>query len=406
MQNLLLKPTYTNTSHEYPIWTGELWTAKQRQMHRLHYVISYRASFKPELPDFFIRHYLLNNDITEATILDPFGGRGTTTLQANLLGFRAIHNDLNPVSIFLAQAKKNPPKPERLIERTMGLCLDKECHIPQQDRKRLLPFFHPKTLKEIYNLRQLILKSPDIHQDPELAYIGLTALSRLHGHSGGFFSVYSFPQISIPPLAQKRNNHRLGQKPEYRPIKARIIRKIKADLSSPTSFNHKFRQASAKNSYIQEDARLLTSIPTNSVDLVVTSPPFLDKVDYQADNWMRAWFLNMEEKTSNTPLSIIADVSEWCDFMQEVIIELGRVLKKGAHAVIEVGEVNVKQQNQNINLDELLLQRLPLKTAGSTLHAKEVFINQQHFTKLSNCWSIANNRKGTNTNRCIVVQKT
>lgn len=75
-----------------PRSVGEFWTAKQRQMHSLHYVISYRASYKPELPDFFLEKYSKPAD----TILDPFGGRGTTALQACLKGRYAVSTDVNP----------------------------------------------------------------------------------------------------------------------------------------------------------------------------------------------------------------------------------------------------------------------------------------------------------------------
>jgi DNA modification methylase len=83
----------------------EFWTSKQRQEFPLHYILSYRASFKAELPDFF----LFENFQNKATrVLDPFGGRGTTALQANLLRRIAFHNDINPISEKIAYAKTHP----------------------------------------------------------------------------------------------------------------------------------------------------------------------------------------------------------------------------------------------------------------------------------------------------------
>ena len=73
-------------------------------MHSLHYVISYRASFKPELPEFFISRYSRPGD----TVLDPFAGRGTTALQANLMGRVAISADVNPLSKRIIHPKTNP----------------------------------------------------------------------------------------------------------------------------------------------------------------------------------------------------------------------------------------------------------------------------------------------------------
>ncbi len=393
---------------EIPFYVGELWTARQRQMHPLHYTVSYRASFKPELPDFFIRRFLLDRRINEGVVLDPFGGRGTTVLQANLLGFRGVHNDLNPVSIFLSSARRRIPALEELIERVESLDLQaKRFRLSALEKQRLLPFFHPETLNEILNLREQLLAKiadgPAAADDPALQYIGLTALSRLHGHSDGFFSVYSFPQISIMPEAQARNNLRRGQTPEYRGIKARIIKKMKADLGGQ-GLPAGFRPAAAKNRYTMNDARKLKGVRTNSVDLVVTSPPFLDKVNYVADNWMRSWFLGYDAEPE---LTMTPDVGEWVEFMTGVMRDLGRVLKPGARAVIEVGEVAVGQKGGSLlNLEELLIKQLPLKLrSGGRLVAEEVFINSQEFTKLANCWDVKNNAKGTNTNRCLVARK-
>ena len=43
---------------EEKVLVGEFWTAKQRQAHKIHYTVSYRAAFKPELPSFFIKEFL------------------------------------------------------------------------------------------------------------------------------------------------------------------------------------------------------------------------------------------------------------------------------------------------------------------------------------------------------------
>lgn len=60
---------------------GEFWTAKQRQANSIHEV-AYRACFKAELPNFFITKLTSEGDI----VYDPFSGRGTTDIEAALLG--------------------------------------------------------------------------------------------------------------------------------------------------------------------------------------------------------------------------------------------------------------------------------------------------------------------------------
>lgn len=42
-----------------------------------------------------------------------------------------------------------------------------------------------------------------------------------------------------------------------------------------------------------QDARKL-SLPTGSVDLIVTSPPFLNEADYLLDNWLEFWFAQVD----------------------------------------------------------------------------------------------------------------
>ena len=70
-------------------YTNEFWTSKQRQGHSIHEV-SYRACFKPQLPNFFINTLTKEGDM----VYDPFMGRGTTLIEAALLKRNAIGNDI------------------------------------------------------------------------------------------------------------------------------------------------------------------------------------------------------------------------------------------------------------------------------------------------------------------------
>ncbi len=69
---------------------GEFWTAKQRQATSLHEV-AYRACFKAQLPNFFISKLTEKGDI----VYDPFSGRGTTVIEAALLGRNASADHIN-----------------------------------------------------------------------------------------------------------------------------------------------------------------------------------------------------------------------------------------------------------------------------------------------------------------------
>lgn len=371
---------------------GELWTNQQRQMHSLHYVVSYRASFKPELPDFCIRRYSKAGQ----TVLDPFSGRGTTALQANLLGRVAWASDANPLSMYITKAKTSPVGLDEIVLRLNEVDFRRPVDLSGY-QKRFSPFYHPDTYRELLNLRSFIHKKRDWVNN----FIELLAVSRLHGHSPGFFSVYSFPQISIPSDSQALINKRRHQEPEYRALAPRIIKKAAQSLRD--GFSSKFFEVAEKNRIQSADARNIHWAPDNSVDLVVTSPPFLDKVDYITDNWLENWFVGSDTEQFADNVMMSPSLDEWSRFMGEVLTEMLRVLKPKGYCVIEVGEV--ESGNKVLNLDEVVAEvSRSVSMPGKRLVVEEVMINKQEFTKLANCFNVDNNKKGTNTNRLVVMR--
>src|SRR5713101_3504405 len=89
-------------------FVNEFWTSRQRAAHSLHEV-SYRACFKPQLPRFFIERLTRPAD----TVYDPFMGRGTTLLEAALMGRVPIGCDINPLSRVLVEPRLDPPEIDR-----------------------------------------------------------------------------------------------------------------------------------------------------------------------------------------------------------------------------------------------------------------------------------------------------
>jgi DNA modification methylase len=371
---------------------AELWTAQQRQMHSMHYVVSYRASFKPELPDFFIKKYSEKG----AVVLDPFSGRGTTALQANLLGRVAFASDINPLSILLTKAKTSPAGLDEVVLKLNQIDFKRPVDM-SGFTSELTPFYHSETYRELMNLRLFLKKNDDRVSN----FIELLAISRLHGHSPGFFSVYSFPQISIPPKRQDLINRSRRQAPDYRAVAPRIIRKAAQALRD--GFSSEFLSVASANMMQTSDARAMKFIPANSVDLVVTSPPFLDKVDYLADNWLEFWFAGINPLRFRENLIMCRSLDEWSSFVADFLKELLRVTKPKGYAVIEVGEV--ENSSGMIYLDEVVAKVAEkIVVSGKKFVIEEIMINQQNFTKLANCFRVDNNSKGTNTNRMVVLK--
>ncbi|MFZ1128948.1 DNA methyltransferase [Methanoregula sp.] len=380
------------TSGPHPVrhYTGEFWTSRQRQASSLH-EISYRACFKPQLPRFFIDLLTQEGDI----VYDPFGGRGTTAIEAGLCSRQVIANDANPLSRFLTEPRLFPPSSEEVAARLAVIPREGD----RADRD-LSMFYHPETEREIVALRQYLLeRRGDGIADAVDLWIGMVATNRLTGHSSGFFSVYTLPpNQAVSQKSQERINRKRGQVPEYRDIHRLIMRKTKSLIAGLTPADLKnLNRAGAGARFFTCDARATPGIGSGTVRLTVTSPPFLDIVQYREDNWLRCWFCGLDEDAIGNTITMARTVGDWEAVMREVFRELFRVTAPGGYVAFEVGEVRKK----TVRLEEHVLP--PGLAAGFTCEG--ILINQQAFSKTSNIWGIGNNERGTNTNRIVVFSK-
>ena len=363
-----------------PTHVDEFWTAKQRQGHSLHEV-SYRACYKPQLPAYFIQSFCKKGD----TVYDPFMGRGTTLIEAQLHGKRAIGNDVNPLSKVLTAPRLYPPTLIEIEKRLQEIHLSTNEEIDEE----LLVFFHEDTLQEIYGWRNYFKQE---QLDTVDAWLQMVACSRLTGHSTGFFSVFTLPpNLAASVTSQRRINEKRKQKPEYRDTKALIHRKSKQLLRH--SLPKYFRRDNAV--ILTESADSTPQIENETVDLVITSPPFLDTIDYMQDNWLRMWFCDIEIEQGK--IWQLKSLEDWVARMTGVFVELRRVLKHGGRVAFEVGEV----RNGTILLENAVAKA----SLDAGLTPEELIINTQEFTKTANCWGISNNSKGTNSNRIVILKR-
>ena len=148
---------------------------------------------------------------------------------------------------------------------------------------------------------------------------------------------------------------------------------------------------------LQTDASKTKQIPSNSVTLTVTSPPFLDIVNYAKDNWLRCWFNNIDLENLAKKITMSKNIEDWSAKMSGVFKELNRVSRAKGIVAFEVGEI----RNGKIKLEDHII---PI-AENSGFKIKEIMINKQNFTKTSNIWGVSNNQGGTNTNRIVLLEK-
>jgi DNA modification methylase len=367
-----------------PTFVNEFWTAKQRAAHSLH-EISYRACFKPQLPRFFIERLTALGDF----VYDPFMGRGTTLIEAALLGRRVAGCDVNPLSAVLTRPRLKPPSQSDVEKRLAQIDFTHGGEIWDE----LLVFYHPSTLRQITALKNYFLnRDLDAVDD----WIRMVAINRLTGHSPGFFSVYTMPPNQAVSLkSQIKINQRRDQTPPERDVSKIIAKKSRQLLGDLTASERASLSLNHSPKLLTGSCASTPALESNSVALAVTSPPFLDIVDYAGDNWLRCWFLGIDPKTIQ--ITTPKKIEIWREAMTAVFRELHRVLRPGGYIAFEVGEV----RKGTVRLEEVVLEC----GADANLKAKLILINDQEFTKTANCWGVDNNTRGTNTNRIVLFQK-
>ena len=125
-------------------------------------------------------------------VYDPFMGRGTTPVQAALMGRKPMGNDINPLSVLLARPRLTPPTlaPGGAASRDVGL---------GRRRSRRIRICWPSTRRRHSNritaLRRWLIERAPLGSTPDPVddWIRMVAMNRLTGHSPGFFSVYTLP---------------------------------------------------------------------------------------------------------------------------------------------------------------------------------------------------------------------
>ena len=385
------KEVFLEGSPQVPVYEEELWTSRQRQASSIHEV-SYRACFKPQLPAYFIDRLSSEGDL----VYDPFSGRGTTAVEAALRGRRVAANDISPLSAIFARPRLEVPHVSEVDARLSAIDLEQKT----RSTLDLSMFFHADTERELLNLRAYLnARRRSRSEDCIDRWIRMVATNRLTGHSPGFFSVYTLPpNQAVSAENQVRINQRLDQTPAYRNVRDLILKKsIQLQSGLTDTERDRLRRAAAHARFFEGSADSTRALEHGSVQLTVTSPPFLDVVQYAKDNWLRCWFNGLDAQEIGRRMTMSRTVEDWSQAMQQVFCELFRITRRGGWVAFEVGEV----KRGSVRLEEVVA---PLGTAAG-FHCEAVLINSQRFTKTANIWGVSNNRLGTNTNRIAIFRR-
>ena len=229
------------------------------------------------------------------------------------------------------------------------------------------------------------------------AWIRMVATNRLTGHSPGFFSVYTLP----PNQALTRGEAGADQC-EAGPG-ARVPghpcphpQEDQAAPGGPTRRSAKHLAAAAEDAvFCTGDARPTGALLDTSVQLTVTSPPFLDVVNYPRDNWLRCWFCGLDAEA-------IGGASA-CTHPRRLVGHHGGRLRRTVPPD-EPGRLRGLRGGGGPP-GKLRLDETPALGLGAGFKAHGVLVNAQSFTKTANIWGVSNNPNGTNSNRIVLFEK-
>ncbi|MCS7135586.1 MAG: DNA methyltransferase [Nitrososphaerota archaeon] len=303
----------------------------------LHRICSRTGSFPPALAHYFVKKYSRRGDI----VLDPFSGKGTLPLEACLNGRVGIGNDLAPEAYVITRAKVNPVT---LYDVKEWICKTREKWSPESydvdevsDDVRV--FFSKYTLRQILAIREILMDD-----DSDLAnFIKALMCGILHGPTKIHLSIPCSHAFSMSPKYIRRFAKKNGLKKPRRDVLKCLLMKAERVLADGLP--------KVRGMATMEDARKLT-LEDESVNLIVTSPPYFNMQTYAWDNWLRLWFLGYDYLDVKNKLFQSESKQKFKVFMLESLKEMFRVLKNNSACFVVVGDV--KLNGYYINMAEMI----------------------------------------------------
>jgi DNA modification methylase len=306
--------------------------------HSLHKICSRTGCFPPALARYFIWKFSKPKD----KVLDMFSGKGTTTLEACLTGRIGIGVDAAPDAYVLTHSKVKPvsatifEKYLKLLTRKMrkNICID-------EVNEDVRIFYHPDTLKQIVALKKMLI---DDNSD-EGIFTKALMCGILHGSSDTSLSLRCSHSFSMAPRYVRRYKKEYKLRPPRRQVISCLRKKAKEVLANELpKVKGKAYNTSAEKLPLKDE----------SIDLIVTSPPYLRSQTYAWDNWLRLWFLGYDYKEVAKNMFHTESKEKYAKFMGRCLEEMYRVLKNNSACFLVMGDATVK--GKKIKTAELVVE--------------------------------------------------
>jgi len=303
--------------------------------HDLH---PYPAKFIPQIPGNLIAQLSFRGDL----VLDPFGGSGTTALEAIRLGRRAISIDANPVGTLVGKVKTSNIDADSItdLQALRYLLANRSTTLPQ----------NPELLCKEYE--NYIPAIPNIDKWFPLTSRGELALIKARIETVVSDIARNIAQLALSRIILKASfqdsETRYSSKPKEILVGKtlqRYLASLDEVINSVIKTQPVLRYGSTE--FITADARdVVDTIGKGKVDLIVTSPPYGNAMDYHLYHRFRLLWLGydpvqMAKKEIGSHLRHQKEKTGFDSYLSEITQSLTSfyaTLKEGRYIALVLGD--------------------------------------------------------------------
>jgi hypothetical protein len=199
-------------------------------------------------------------------------------------------------------------------------------------------FYRMSTLRQLIGLRSILLKdveSSDRTTRENALFALANLLGVLHGNASYSLSISSAHAYSMSPRYVARYAFKNGLVAPHRNVVECLLQKIFRTLKDPMP---KAVRGAVKRGSVLECTKIFPDL-RGKVDLVLTSPPYLNSQTYPKDNWLRLWFLGYDHKELRPNYIYTGSIRKYEEVMREAFRQIGEMLKPGGTLVCIAGDV-------------------------------------------------------------------
>lgn len=324
---------------------------------------SYPAKFIPQIPNKVIKTYSKEGDV----VLDPFCGCGGALVEAKLLGRHSIGVDINPLACLITKVKVTPISASSLGQLDNLLSKIEMDINSAYGQVRL--FHSGKPRYEVFSFYNIDKWFPK-HVQKELAII------RGNIDSVNDKDLKDFCLVAFSSIINRVSN--MESETRYACVLKKITPKktfelFQAKLKNMASRMREFalRCKDVRADVYCADARKLDFLKDGSIDLVVTSPPYIYAWDYNLIHrfrlfWLsysREYIIDLQNKEIGSHLRLERKqkaandpgvaVNDYVSDMSQALSEMSRVCKNGAKCCTVLGSSQL--EGKKIEIDRILI---------------------------------------------------